>query len=82
MLLGIRLPGRRHGEHRGFCRGRKVHYQGVVKGQVSENLFLVAWFSWMHGGETWESIVSLDDMRRWQFFESDEWMRNWLEYNQ
>jgi hypothetical protein len=58
-----------------------LHWQGQVICGVGEGLFLIQLYEWLMGEPSVMRIVSMEEMRGWFFFESDEWMREYTEYH-
>ena len=49
-------------------------WQGCVVGEPSPGIYLVELFSWIDGGSTEQRLVRLDDMSKWAFYDTAEWM--------
>jgi hypothetical protein len=52
-----------------FDAQQRICWQGRVLAEMRPELYLVQIFSWFTGGEVDEKMVSLDEMRRWAFYE-------------
>lgn len=48
-----------------------MDYQGFVHDRI-DDLFLVSWFSWLSGDETERVLLTLDEMRAFQFYPTKE----------
>lgn len=49
-------------------------WQGCVVGEPSPGVYLVELFSWIDGGSTEQRLVRLDDMSKWVFYDTADWM--------
>lgn len=49
-----------------------LHKQGQILGKVSDSRYLVRWFEWMFGEECSQSIVSVEDISHWEFYDTVE----------
>ena len=49
-------------------------WQGCVVGEPSPGVYLVELLSWIDGGSTEQRLVRLDDMDKWTFYDTAEWM--------
>jgi hypothetical protein len=55
-----------------FTPDDKLHYQGHVLKKISEEFYLVEFFSWLSGEPTYQQIVPLKKMADWWFYASSE----------
>lgn len=53
-----------------------IKWQGVVVARINDDHYLVQLFDWLVGGPSCARVASLDDMRSWKFYETDEDMRD------
>jgi len=56
------------------CGYRSVYQQGQVYGQISENVYLVRYYSFFSGADYCEGLARVEDMINWQFYDSRDWM--------
>jgi len=63
------LDGR---EHAGV---KLIGQQGRVVAAVNADWYLVEWLSWLDGEPTRQSLVRLEEMKAWRFYDTAEWMR-------
>jgi hypothetical protein len=55
-------------------------WQGCVVADVAPGIYLVELFSWAMGDSTHQTLVRLEDMSGWQFYDTAEWMTNTYEH--
>jgi len=59
---------------------RTIKYQGIVRGKITESVYLVQYFEWIMGEPSTLELVTLDGMMGWQFYEDTEHMGFWYEH--
>jgi len=52
--------------------------QGHIVALVGPNRYLVQWFSWMSGRPMQQSLVDLEEMKDWHFYDSGEQMNHFF----
>ena len=63
-----------------------IRSQGVVRGYLGEGYYLVQYFDWIVGSPSTMEVRPLTDMKPgredgcWQFYENNEHMKYWHEY--
>jgi len=57
----------------------QIQWQGHIVGRPEFGLYLVQLFEWIMGYPTFIRMVSMDDMKDWQFYRTDEEMRGWYQ---
>ena len=55
----------------------KPQWQGFIIGKVTEDTFLVWFYSWLTGGQTDGKIIPVTEMSNWIFFNCDEDLREY-----
>lgn len=58
----------------------QVRWQGEILEQIDDSHFRVVLFSWLTGRENGHEIVSTLDMGNWTYYNTDEEMRNAVEW--
>jgi hypothetical protein len=68
-----------------FKEDNAVQHQGVVRGDLGGQYYLVQYFEWLTGGPEELEIIHISRMcgnraERWQFYEDNKHMNFWYEY--
>lgn len=63
-----------------FDDNKVIIWQGQITDQVREDTFLIQTYDWFIGMNVVSKIVTLKDMANWQFYSTDEAMRDWYDY--
>jgi hypothetical protein len=53
---------------------RIVQWQGCVVGEPHPGFYLVETFDWIIGASHSQSLVRIEDMTEWVFYDTSEWM--------
>ena len=51
-------------------------WQGCVVAEPAPGIYLVERFEWLVGGSSDQTLVRIEDMLGWQFYDDQEWMKN------
>ena len=57
-------------------KNKKLNWQGQIVKKIAEDVYLVQTYSWIDGGESDLKLVKLQDLMNWDFYNTDEEMRN------
>lgn len=50
------------------------HWQGSIRGALSDDVFLVQWYGWGFGTPTYSQPIALREMLGWRFYDDeDDW---------
>jgi hypothetical protein len=60
-------------------KGWSIQYQGMVCGKVAEGVYLVQFAEWLTDCRDAMRLVTVDEMRDWQFYIDNEHMIDWQE---
>lgn len=55
---------------------RRIHWQGLVVGQISDDMYAVQLFEWIVGSPTDIVLVPVDEMRTWTFYRTADDMND------
>lgn len=73
-----------------FTPEGKFLYQGIVKEKISENQYMIQYFSWIDGSPNTMKMVTIEEMfgpnprfgQGWEWFEDHHHMRAWTDDHQ
>ena len=65
-----------------FSKPSVVEWQGQILLRVNEDNYLVQLYEWVGGTPTIQKLVSLDEMKQWQFYDTTEEMKLWYTSHQ
>jgi hypothetical protein len=58
-----------------YFHGDAEHqYQGAVVAEPHPGIYLVEFFSWLHGGSCWQELIRIEGMFGWRFYDDIKWM--------
>jgi|tagenome__1003787_1003787.scaffolds.fasta_scaffold20972981_6 hypothetical protein len=62
--------------------GEGLHGQGCIVAEPAPGVYLVEFFSFLHGQPIHQQLIPIAAMAHWQFFDAAEWMVNtYVEYS-
>jgi hypothetical protein len=63
-----------------FHSDAKRGWQGCIVAEIALGVYLVETFDWILGSSHTQSLVYVDDMLGWSFYDDAEWMNNDYEH--